>query len=312
MPTVLITGGTGLIGTALTGLLVSRGYQVIIMGRSKPRRQADAESSAIRYATWDIKGQTIDREAVGQADYIIHLAGAGVADKRWTAARKKEILDSRRLGSALIVDALRQCPNRVRAVISASAIGWYGPDAPPANPAPFVESDPADPSFLGHTCRVWEESILPVEGLGKRLVLLRTGIVLSRAGGALPAFIKPVRMGVAAILGSGKQIISWVHMDDLCRMYVEAMENQQWQGIYNAVSPHPVSNRELTLELARMMKGKFYIPLHVPQWVLKLMMGELSIEVLKSATVSADKARNAGFQFLFPTIHAALGDLVNQ
>jgi uncharacterized protein len=302
MQTVLITGGTGLAGTALTELLVQKGYRVIILSRSK--RAVNPENPAVSYALWDVAAQTIDVAALQQADFIVHLAGAGVMDKRWTAAYKKEIVDSRTLSSALIVAALTNNANKVKAVISASAIGIYGPDSEPA--IPFNEDAPADSSFLGETCRLWEASIDPVNALGKRLVKLRIGIVLSRKGGALAEFEKPLRLGVAAILGNGKQIISWLHIDDLCGMMLYAIENEGLAGTFNAVAPVPVSNKVLTLTLAREMKGKFFIPIHVPAFVLQLMLGPGSIEILKSTTVDCKKIQLAGYSFSNATINNAL------
>jgi len=257
-----------------------------------------------------LRSIAIDPEAIGQADYIVHLAGAGVADKRWSKKRKKEIVESRTAGSTLIVKALRETPNKVQAVISASAIGWYGADPSIPNPVPFEETAPADEEFLGEACRLWENSITPVTEMGKRLVILRTGIVLSREGGALTEFKKPVKMGVAAILGSGKQMISWIHVEDLCRLFLQAIEHPDWSGIYNAIAPRPVDNRNLTLELAGRLKGKYFVPVYIPSFLLKIMLGEMSIEVLKSATVSAKKVRIAGFQFLYPSIQSALDELL--
>jgi uncharacterized protein len=302
MQTVLITGGTGLTGTALTKLLVQKGYSVIILSRSK--RAASPENPAVSYALWDVAAQTIDVAAVQQADFIVHLAGAGVMDKRWTAAYKKEIVDSRTRSSELIVNTLTNNPNKVKAIVSASAIGIYGTDSEPA--IPFEEDAPADNSFLGETCRLWEASIDPVTALGKRLVKLRIGIVLSRNGGALAEFEKPVRLGVAAILGNGRQMISWLHIDDLCGMIVYAIENEGLLGVYNAVAPAPVSNKTLTLTLAGEMKGKFFIPVYVPAFVLKLMLGPGSIEILKSTTVDCKKIQLAGYAFSYSNIKDAL------
>jgi len=309
MPTILITGGTGLIGSALTPKLVAEGHEVIIVSRSAKN---SAEKN-ITFAKWDVEAQTIDADAIAKADYIIHLAGAGVADKRWTDDRKKEIILSRTESSKLIVKALRETTNKVKAVISASAIGYYGDDEKrKTKRKAFVEDRLADTEFLGETCRLWEESIKPVEQLGKRLVRLRIGIVLSNEGGALPEFKKPIKFGIAGVLGSGRQVISWIHIEDLCRMFTYAIKNESLQGAYNAVAPDPVTNKELTLALAEKIKGKFYVPLHVPGFVLKLMLGEMSVEVLKSATVSCEKIRTEGFSFLYPTIQLALDNLINQ
>jgi len=304
MPTVLITGGSGLIGTALSKLLTGKGYDVITLSRKRP--------SAPPVYHWDPAHAVVDAAAIRQADHIIHLAGAGVADKRWTTRRKQEILDSRTGSSALLVKALQENPNKVKTVISASGIGWYGPDPTIPSEHPFVETDPPDNAFLGETCRLWEAAISPVTNLGKRLVIFRTGVVLSREGGALAAFRKPVKLGVAAILGTGRQVMSWIHVDDLCRLYLTAIEGQSWQGIYNATAPYPASNREVTLSLAGCLKGRYFVPVYVPSFLLKIMVGEMSVEVLKSATVNADKVRQAGFQFNFPSIESAMADLTKK
>lgn len=309
MATILITGGTGMIGTRLTEMLVEKGYEVIILTRNPKTNHPLPDVS---YARWDVEGQNIDPAAVAKADHIIHLAGAGVADKRWSESRKQEILHSRTASSALIVKALKENPNQVQSVISASAIGWYGPDTDKSRKDGFLEEAPADGAFLGETCRAWEASIEPVTTLGKRLVKLRTGIVLSRKGGALVEFMKPLKAGIASILGDGSQIVSWIHVDDLCQMFLFAIENESMHGAYNAVAPHPVSNKALTLSLAKQMRGSFYIPIYVPSFVLKIMLGEMSIEVLKSTNVSAHKIQMTGFDFTYSTIEKALAELVQQ
>jgi hypothetical protein len=307
MQTILITGGTGLIGKAITNQLLQKEYSVIVLTRKLPVN--DVKTPGLSYATWDVKQQTIDMDAVKKADHIIHLAGAGVVDKKWTDAYKKEILDSRTESSSLLVSSLKNNANKVKTIISASAIGWYGADKAGK---PFMETDPAANDFLGDTCRLWEQSIDPVADLGIRLIKLRTGIVLSNSGGALAEFKKPIKLGVAGILGDGKQIVSWIHVDDLCRMYIAAIENEHLSGVYNAVAPAPVTNKELTMELAKQMNGQLFIPLHVPVMALKLMMGERSIEVLKSTTVRAEKIQQAGFSFLYPDITSALKQLCNK
>jgi uncharacterized protein (TIGR01777 family) len=302
MQTVLITGGTGLVGKALTKQLLDKGYQVIILTRNIPVNG----NPAVQYAIWDVPNKTIDASAIAAADFIVHLAGAGVVDKKWTAAYKKEILDSRTQSSTLLISAMQQQSNTIKAVVSSSAIGWYGADN---QQSPFTETDLPASGFLGETCKLWEQSIEPVGALGKRLVKLRTGIVLSNDGGALAEFKKPIQFGIAGILGSGMQMISWIHIDDLCRMFIEAIENDQLNGSYNAVAPNPVNNETLTLTLAKLMKGRFFIPIPVPTFVLKIMLGDRSIEVLKSTTVSAKKIEQAGFTFKYPFIDGALKQL---
>jgi uncharacterized protein (TIGR01777 family) len=305
--TVLITGGTGLVGKALTAALVKKGYKVIILTRNTSGKE---HRDAVVYAAWNVSKQEIDIAALQEADYIIHLAGAGVVEKKWTAAYKKEIQDSRTESSSLIIDTLKNNENKVKAVISASAIGWYGADTDYA--FPFDEECAAHDGFLGQTCKLWEAGIEPVTALGKRLVKFRIGIVLSNDGGALVEFKKPLRFGVAAILGSGNQIVSWIHIDDLCNLFIAGIEDENLSGSYNAVAPNPVSNKILTLTLAKAMKVKFYLPMHVPAFVLKIMMGQRSIEVLKSTTVSCKKIQDAGFGFTFKTIEAALENLAGK
>ena len=296
-----------MIGEALTKELLAKGYSVIVLSRQPSGGRKDS-AAKLSYAQWNVEAQTIDKEAVGKTDYIVHLAGANVAEGRWTDKRKQEIRDSRTRSGALLVKALKEYPNRVKAVVSASAIGWYGPDPQVPNPKPFTEEAPAHPDFLGTTCVQWEDSIKGVTEAGKRLVILRTGIVLSRKGGAYKEFEKPLKFGVASVLGSGKQVVSWIHITDLVQLYITALENERWQGIYNAVAPSPVTNKELILTIAK-EKGGFFVPAKVPEMALKTALGEMSVEVLKSTTVSSKKAEAAGYQFFFPTIGVAVHNL---
>ena len=302
--TVLITGGTGLVGSALSKALIRKGYAVIILTRDVTGKK---QFENLSYAAWDVKKQWMDIDALQKADFIIHLAGAAVVEKKWTDAYKKEIEESRTHSSRLVAESIKNNINKIKAVISGSAIGFYGDDK--NKTIPFTENDKADECFLGHTCKLWEESIAPVTDLGKRLVILRTGIVLSNKGGALAEFKKPIRYGIASILGNGRQMVSWIHIDDLCSMFIAAIENTALSGVYNAVAPNPVSNKKLTLCLAKKMNGRFYVPMHIPSFVLKLMMGQRSIEVLKSVTVSCKKIMDAGFTFQYESIEPALENL---
>jgi uncharacterized protein (TIGR01777 family) len=307
MPTILITGGTGMIGKRLTEMLVAKNYEVIILTRNLLSSNNNLPS--VSYAKWNVEQQTIDEKAIQKADHIIHLAGAGVADKRWTTKRKQEIVDSRTKSSELLVKALKETPNNIKTVVSTSAIGFYGEDTTISKQHGFTEDAVADTHFLGATCKLWEESIEPVTQLNKRLVKLRVGIVLSNSGGAFKEFAKPLNAGVATILGNGKQIISWIHIDDLCRIFIHAIENEQMNGMYNTVAPNPVSNIELIMQLAK-KRNRFFIPVYVPAFILKLVLGEMSIEVLKSATVNSIKIQRTGFNFLYPTLNDALNELV--
>jgi len=307
MTTILLTGGTGMIGSYLQKFLVEKSYRLIVLTRDDADETSVGKN--ISFAKWNVEKDEIDKDAIAKSDYIIHLAGANVASKRWTDNRKKEIVESRTKSSDLLVKSLKEIPNNVKAIISASAIGWYGADTIQSKQKGFKEDAPNSNDFLGEACKLWEASIQPVEKLYKRLCIFRFGIVLNEKGGALEEFKKPLKFGVAAILGDGTQIVSWIDIYDLCRMLLFAIENENISGVYNAVAPKPVSNKELTLTLAKQMRNKFFIPVHVPEFVLKTMLGEMSVEVLKSATVSADKIKRAGFTFLYPSVQAALENL---
>ncbi len=305
MQTVIITGGTGMVGQALTNTLIEKGYHVIVLSRT-PKVSSRLHLS---YAVWDIEKSYVQPEAIAAADIIVHLAGESVASKRWTKKRKQAILDSRIKSSALLVKVIKENSNHIHTVISASAIGWYGPDNEKSLLEGFDESDPFDPSYLGRTCKLWEEGMQPIAALGIRLVTLRIGIVLNKRGGALAEFIKPAKFGLATILGTGKQIVSWIHQQDLCNLIIYALENKSVSGVYNAVAPQPVYNKTLALTVASTI-NKYYLPIYVPSFVLKIVLGEMSIEVLKSAKVSSNKIQKAGFMFEFPNLSTALSNLL--
>lgn len=302
MDTVLITGGTGLVGRALTSMLLERGYKVIVLSRKK----MSSDHPQLRYAQWDVARKTLDTTALQEADHIIHLAGAGVADSRWTASRKQEIINSRTQSSQLLYDQLREHPNKVRKVISAAATGYYGP----YKDHDFKENDPPAEDFLGTTCQAWENSVKQIETLGKKVIIFRTGIVLSLKGGALKEFYKPLKLGFATVMGNGDQWVSWIHLQDIVRLYFNAIVNDNLHGIYNAVAPHPVTNQELVLSLARAAKGNSFITIHVPAFGLKLALGEMSVEVLKSVKVSSAKIQQTGFQFSYPVITEAVAQII--
>ena len=294
-----------MIGGALTSALLERGHEVIILSRHAQPSKRDKLS----YATWNIHDQMIDKNALARADYIVHLAGASLFEKRWTPKRKNEIIDSRVKGAELIAKALAEQPNKVRAVISASGIGYYGDERRYADHKPFDEKDEPADDFIAETAKAWERSAEAMSKLNKRVVIFRIGVVLSNDGGAMKEFLKPLRFGIASILSNGRQMMSWIHIDDLVRLFMFAMENEKIHGVYNAVAPKPVPNKELVLAIANAFRGKFYVPMHVPSIVLKLMLGEMSSEVLKSANVSSRKIEEEGFIFQYPVVKLAMRSL---
>jgi uncharacterized protein len=309
METVLITGGTGMIGKALTQALIERGFNVIIYTRQsndKPKTKNDKLS----YAVWDVNKQSLDKNAFAKADYIIHLAGANFADKRWNEQVKKEIVSSRVDSAKLIIESLKTIPNKVKTIISASGISWYGADDKKIS-KPFTETDPSADDFMAETCNQWEAAIEPASFLGKRLIKFRIGPVLSTDGGAYVEFKNPLKFGLAGIIDNGKQILSWIHIDDLVRAILFSMETEQMEGVYNAVSPKPVSNKVLILEIAK-STGKFFVPIHAPSFALKIVFGEMIGEILKSTTVSSEKLQKAGFIFQYPDLASAILQLSHQ
>lgn len=304
MATVLISGGSGMIGTSLTRHLTDRDHNVIILTRQKDKV---SDHPKISYSLWDVEKGLIDKNAVLQADYIVHLAGADVMEHKWTEEYKKKILESRTKSAALIIDVLKNEDHHIKSFVSASAIGYYGADPKEGQKQDgFIESDLPANNFLGETCLLWEASVDPVTTLGIRLVKLRTGIVLSRKGGAMDEFKKPLRFGIATIFGNGKQTVSWIHVDDLSRMYCESIENMYLHGPYNAVAPQPVSQKNLMLTLAAALRHRFYVSVNVPVFLIKLLKGKRSIEILKSTTVSSKKIKATRFTFLYPTIESAI------
>lgn len=304
MQTILITGGTGLVGRALANALVERGNSVIVLTRKIPEIKA---ATGIRYALWDTRKNFIDPAALVDTTAVIHLAGAGVVDKKWTPGYREEILKSRVDSAALIIRSLKTLPHKVHTLISSSAIGFYGVDKSPVQP--FTEEDPSATDFLGETCRLWEESVEPVKQMNIRLVKFRIGVVLAAEGGALKEFIRPLRFRLAAALGNGTQVVSWIHITDLCRLFIYALEKESLGGTFNAVAPLPVSNKQLVVTLAKKIWKKGFILCAVPAFFIRLMLGKRSIVVLKSATASCEKINREGFTFQYPDIDTALSDL---
>jgi uncharacterized protein (TIGR01777 family) len=307
MQTVLITGGTGMVGQALTNYLIDKGYEVIVLTRSVKR----SSRLHLSYAQWDIENQYIDPIALAKADMIVHLAGESVATKRWTQKRKQAIVDSRVQSGDLLVKYLQENKHQIKTVISASAIGWYGSDTPNSLQHGFKETDSWDDAYLGTTCKQWEESVQVIASMGIKLVTFRIGIVLNKRGGALAEFMKPAKLGVATILGPGTQMVSWIHQQDLCKMIEYAMKNDSVKGVYNAVAPVPITNAHLAKTLATII-CKCHIVIQVPVFALKIMLGEMSIEVLKSARVSSEKIQATGFEFEYPNIEIALRQIISK
>ena len=295
MKNILITGGTGLIGRELQRLLKEKGYETAVLSRS--RKSGDG-----RTFYWDYEKGILDEEALSFADAIIHLAGENISARRWKAKQKKRILDSRVQTTDLLVEKIKASGKKPEVFISASAVGYYGSTL--LNWSYHEENEPGE-DFLADVTSQWEHSSLPIEVMGIRRVVLRTGVVLSESGGALPQMMTPVKRGLGAPLGSGKQMVSWISLEDLVNLYVFALENPEISGVYNAVAPNPLNNKTFMKTLAHHLHRPFLLP-PVPGFVMKILFGEMASILLKGQGVSADKIVSAGFSFQHETLEEFL------
>ena len=294
--TTLLAGGTGFIGARLTEMLRQKGHTVRLLSRHPKGPDQFA---------WDLNAGTMDEKALEGVDYLINLTGAGIADKRWTAARKKELIESRTKSAQVLAAAIQQSGHKPVALVSASAIGYYGNSGERI----MKESDaPVDRSFMVECCELWEQAADEIAQMGIRTVKLRIGIVLGKEGGALREMIKPFLFGIGAYFGNGQAWYSWVHREDICRMIVWALERNEVKGVFNAVAPHPVRNKTLVQAIARARKRPALL-LPAPALALKLLFGEMSATILNSNRISAEKAEQAGFTFLYPEVDQALEDI---
>ncbi len=301
--TVLITGGTGLVGSQLTELLLAKGYQVSYLSR----RKENIEN--VKVYRWDISKNYIEDGALETADYIVHLAGAGIADQRWSNQRKQEIIESRTKSIELIAKELQSRPFNIKACISASGIGFYGADTGNEH---LDETAATGTDFIAHVTRSWEQAVDLIGNVGIRTVKLRTGIVLSNEGGALPKMAQTVRLNVGAPLGTGKQWVSWIHIDDLCEMYIAAIENEKWSGVYNAVSSIPVTNTAFTRQIASSLDKYLWLP-NVPALSLKILLGEMAELVLGGNYVLNSRIdTETDFQFQYSNIKLALNNILTK
>lgn len=296
---ILITGGTGLVGTRLAEMLMEKGYSVNFLSRQ-------AAEGKIKKYRWDLKTRYIDETALKTADYIINLAGAGVFDKRWSAKYRQEIMNSRVDSTSLLYEKLSFLPHNVKAFISASAIGIYGYDT---GDEWQTENSQYGKGFLSEVTKNWETAVLPIEKLGIRTVTIRIGIVLSDKGGSLKELSKPITHFIGSPMGRGSQYVSWIHIDDLCRMFIYALENANMGGVYNAVAPDPVSNEALTKEIASVLKKPLWLP-NLPSFLLKGILGsEKAMVLLGGNRVSSKKIVEHGFKFNYPNLKLALANL---
>ena len=294
---VVVTGATGFIGRALVAALRTRGNEVRALVRDPAEARAQLGTDAF---PWD-SGKPVPADAMAGADAVVHLAGEGIADKRWTAARKERLRASRVDGTRRVVEAIRAASPRPKVFVSGSAIGYYG-DVPEGD---VTESSPAGKDFLAELCAAWELEAKAAESLGVRLVLLRTGIVLGPGGGALGKMLLPFKLGAGGPMGSGKQWMSWIHLDDEVGLILHALDTAAITGAFNATAPEPARNRDFARALGRAVHRPAIAPM--PGFAMKVLFGEMAgVALLTGQKVLPAMAQATGYRFRHPTLEGAL------
>jgi uncharacterized protein len=296
---VVITGGSGLVGKYLTEMLIKSGYNVAWLSRTR------GDKNKIKTFIWNVRQNQIDDEVFNFADVIIHLAGAGVADKRWTTEYKDEIYKSRIDSTALLVNHLNTKPHHVKAFLSASAIGFYGYNTP----LNTTEAQPTGEGFLAKVCKDWEAQINSLRGI--RTAIVRVGVVLAKEGGFIPEVSTPIKNFIGAPLASGKQYVSWIHITDLCRMFIHILGNEKLSGVFNGVAPNPVTNAELTQTLANALHKPLFLP-PVPKFVLRILFGEMSEMLSANQHIIPANAVSGGFNFNYMQAEDAVNQIVSK
>lgn len=299
-PSVLITGGSGLVGKYLTSALLSVGYKVSHLSRNANK------FGQVSIFSWDPEQNILDPAIFEGIDYIIHLAGANIGEKRWTKKRKEEILSSRVDSTSLLHKVINDNGIELKAFITASATGYYGSMT---SDKIYNEYDQPATDFLGTTCRMWEEAADLFENDGIRTVKIRAAVVLEKSDSALSKLMAPARYGFLIQTGNGSQYMPWIHINDLCNIYLRAIEDSGMKGAFNAVSPQHVTNKEFMKTLARVIKRPLF-PLPVPAIVLSAVLGEMSDVVLKGSRVSSEKIKDAGYNFVFSNLEDALKNVI--
>jgi uncharacterized protein (TIGR01777 family) len=306
---ILITGGTGLIGQLLVSKLVADGDEVIVLSRS-PEKKRDLVPGA-QIIGWDAKTAAGWGHLADGADAIVNLAGTNLAGKgflpkRWTPERKESILQSRLRSGHAVVEAVERAAQKPGVVVQASAIGYYGPSGDEI----LLESSPPGDDFLARVCIAWEETTAPVEAMGVRRAIIRTGFVLSDKGGGFPTLLIPFKLFAGGPMGSGEQWVSWIHIEDEVRVIQYLIENQDASGIYNLTAPNPVRNRTLANVIGAVMGRPSFVP--VPGPALRLALGEVANTVLDGQRAVPEHLRAAGFDFKYTEVEQAVKDLLGQ
>lgn len=302
MAVILISGGTGLVGKALSNHLFSKGHEIRILSRN-PK-----STNNLKSFYWNVEKNEIDEKAFDGVDHIVHLAGSGIADKRWTNTRKQEIIDSRVNSMKLITSIVKKKNIQLKSFVGASAIGIYGMIT---SNRIFSETDKGQDDFLSQSCIQWENAYHEIQTLSNKNSIIRIGVVLSKDGGALKRLLPLFQLGLGSAVGSGKQYMPWIHINDLVSVFHEALFNSNYSGIYNAVCPEETSNQSFSKQLAKCLSKPFFLP-NVPAFILKLVFGEMANVLLEGSLVSSQKLADNGFQFKFPSLSEAIKNLVSK
>ena len=294
---ILIAGATGLIGSEITNKLLILGHSVSILSRNKTSNIPN-----VTVFVWNPEQNKIDSNAFDNIDVIINLAGAGVADKRWTSSYKQTILKSRINSTRLLVDSLQNTKNQVHTFINASAIGFYGSDT---GNNWVDENTKCGNDFLADVVQKWEQEAFKANDLNIRTVAIRTGIVLSSKGGALPKLELPIKYFVGAAIGTGNQYISWIDIDDLVSIFIHCLTNNKLNGAVNAVAPTPLTNKAFNSALAKQLGRPLLLP-NIPPFILKIMIGEFADSLIGGNRVLCTKITQSGFEFKHETLEKSL------
>ena len=295
---IAIVGATGFVGSRLVEQLHAAGHQVTILTRNPT--QATSRFPTATVVAYSPLKSGVWQESISGCDAVVNLAGEPIAEKRWTSAQKQSILDSRKLGTQKVVEAISQAAVKPQVLINASAIGYYGT----SETAKFDETSPAGTDFLAEVCQEWETAAQAVTASGTRLVILRLGIVLGENGGALGKMLAPFSAFVGGPIGSGKQWFSWIHRDDVVKLIMAAITDPQMQGVYNATAPQPVTMQDFAQTLGNVMSRPSWLP--VPNFALEALLGEGAIVVLQGQQVMPTQTLAQGFEFGYTTLTPAL------
>ncbi len=299
---IAIAGATGFVGSRLVEQLQAQGHEVVIFTRSP--QQATNRFGRAQIVGYNPLKSGEWQESISGCDAVVNLAGEPIAEKRWTPAHKRTILESRQIGTQKIVEAISLASSKPSVLINASAIGYYGT----SETSKFDENSPAGTDFLAEVCTSWETAAQAVTATGTRLVILRMGIVLGENGGALGKMLAPFSAFVGGPIGSGKQWFSWVHRDDVVKLIIQAITDSQMQGVYNATAPNPVTMEAFSQTLGSVMNRPSWLP--VPNFALEAMLGEGAIVVLQGQQVAPTHTLAQGFNFQYPTLKPALAAIL--